>query len=709
MAAPFDWSQPQSVEDDLPFAEPAVMAVSCPSSSLCVGIDDLGNVLTSSNPTGGAGTWAVAKVRPSDSTNGFKSIACPSASLCIAADGSGNIATSTNPTGGKGAWATGYLTGGMGFGTITCPTTSLCLATGANEDDHNLAYSTNPAAGVSSWNWLDVGDGADLRGLACASPSLCIVTEEFGNVYTATNPTAGSGAWTKTSLSGNPFLGSAACPSQTLCVIGSGSGVFTSTDPTGGVSAWNAAAVGQVHRLACPSVSLCVGMQSGHTISSTNPTGGAGAWNPSGDSLSEKSPRSLSCPTTTLCLATLGPKIAYSTDPTSTASGVWTEELVDQDGTTGLLTMDCPSSTFCVAGDEMGRILTSTNPMGGPAAWDVFALVTPPPFPVAIKGVSCPSATFCAAVAGGSIYTSTTPTSAASWGKAQLGLFFTGINCPSATLCVALDASGEVFTSINPTGGVAAWQSAMVDSGAEGWSTVGGPTVACPSASLCLAISAHSGNVAVSTNPTGGAAAWSLTSLGEGPLAVACPTVHFCVTTASYPQYKMWTTTNPTGGAAAWSSSSLTSIGAASLSCPTTSFCGAAGYITAEEGYSVAVTANPAGGGSTWQGSTTNPDFHGDRRGLAIDCPSAELCLMGDSQGNLFIGTPGEEEDPPPSDGGSTPTQPTAPAATAALLPTSHSHPMKPLKCRKGFKKKKVKGKLKCVKTKARKGGKHHR
>lgn len=698
-AAPLTWSAPQPIDDQPPFRFPANLSVSCPTASLCVGIDYLGNVLTSSNPNGGAGTWTTVNIRESDWTNGFTSLACPSSSLCVAVDGSGHVATSTVPTGGKGAWTIAHVSEGLYFGSVTCPTTNLCLATGGGESDGDLAYSTDPAGGASTWHWVHVGDGVNLQGIDCASASLCVATEESGAIHTSTNPTGGAASWSETSLPGYAML-AVACPAASLCVVGTGTGVLTSSNPTGGPAAWTAAGIGQVRRLACPSASLCVGLQFDHIVSSTNPTGGVGAWNTSAATLSNSPSRSISCPTTGFCVAALGTEIARSTNPTDSGSGAWTKELIDPNGMTGLTSMACPTSGLCLVGDEFGHILTSTDPTAGPSAWNRIKLTSPMVFPPEIKGISCPSNAFCVAVGGNYIFTSTDPTSAASWTQTQIPFgYFTGVACPSAALCVAVESGGNVVTSTNPTGGPGAWQSAFVDPGAEGWSTIGGPTVACPSASLCLATNFHSGNVASSTNPTGGAAAWSLASLGEGIGGVSCPTSDFCAITDGGQQ--LWTSSNPAGPAAAWSPSKMTAIGGMALSCPSATFCAAGGYNTSEENYNVAVTSNPAGGGgTTWKGSNTHPGFHGSNHTLSVECPSTRLCLLGDPHGNLYVGTPSGEEE----GGGPTPPPPPPPSVTPPVTvppPVAKKpKPKKPLKCRKGFKKKTVQGKAKCGKVK---------
>ena len=59
--------------------------LSCPSVSLCVAVDAVGNILTSTQPTGDSSAWtATALDRPR-----ITSIACPSTRLCLAGDENG--------------------------------------------------------------------------------------------------------------------------------------------------------------------------------------------------------------------------------------------------------------------------------------------------------------------------------------------------------------------------------------------------------------------------------------------------------------------------------------------------------------------------------------------------------------------------------------------------------------------------------------------
>jgi hypothetical protein len=137
-AEPLLWSAPTLVDHQAPFGNPPILeSVSCPSASLCVAVDHDGNVVTSTDPTGGAGTWTAVNIEATFLTH----VTCPSTSLCVATDWVGNIWTSTDPTGGASAWTSAVvadsehpedLTG------ISCPTTSLCVAIDGNGDGLHL-------------------------------------------------------------------------------------------------------------------------------------------------------------------------------------------------------------------------------------------------------------------------------------------------------------------------------------------------------------------------------------------------------------------------------------------------------------------------------------------------------------------------------------------------------------------------------------------
>jgi hypothetical protein len=237
-----------------------LVSISCPSASLCVAGETAGNVVTSTDPTGGAGAWTVTKASTSGAA--INGVSCPSTSLCVAVDSGGNVVTSTNPTGGAGAWTVTDVTkpGGAILG-VSCPSTSLCVVVGKG-----VVTSTNPTGGAGAWTTSDIVGASFLGAVSCPTASLCVATAGK-EVVTSTDPTGGAGAWTVTHVV-DPGPGisvgliSVSCPTASFCVaVDYENGVVTSTDPTGGTAAWSVAHIaktGIFNAVSCASTSLCV-------------------------------------------------------------------------------------------------------------------------------------------------------------------------------------------------------------------------------------------------------------------------------------------------------------------------------------------------------------------------------------------------------------------------------------------------------------------
>jgi hypothetical protein len=158
--------------------ESDIEGVSCSLPTLCVAVDDHGNILISTNPTGGASAWTVSHVSPEP----LYQVACAGSELCFAAGDSPSPSfVSTDPTGGPSSWT---LTEGVdGTGGVSCPSSTLCVAA---DDGTNagLSESADPAAGTSSWYQGEPGNVGHrfVKGLSCASSSLCLAASE-GDVF----------------------------------------------------------------------------------------------------------------------------------------------------------------------------------------------------------------------------------------------------------------------------------------------------------------------------------------------------------------------------------------------------------------------------------------------------------------------------------------------------------------------------------------------
>lgn len=326
---------------------------------------------------------------------------------------------------------------------MSCPSTGLCLAVGGN---NAVASSTDPTGDASGWNVVYPGKGA-------------IATEPNG-------------------FFNGRQVRSVSCPSSALCVAVTFEGhVYTATDPTGAASAWSDTDTGgggsntHFSGVSCPTPSLCVAVsQDGKVATSTDPTGGAAAWSTVQLSSSLRL-RDVSCATASLCVAVGGEevggagfaegkvfsKILYSTDPTGGAAA-WTMTETPV-GSGDLFGISCVVPSLCVTGNTGGNLLVSTGPTSPAPNWALLG----EPGSVQITAVSCPTASHCLAVDNnGDVLASTDPTGgAADWtftniapyvdkeGELNPNAMF-GVSCPTVTLCAAGGAKGQVYVSANP-------------------------------------------------------------------------------------------------------------------------------------------------------------------------------------------------------------------------------------------------------------------
>jgi PASTA domain len=213
--------------------EDRLYGVSCvPGPQCVVSSIESGEVATSTNPTGGAGAWSAYSLNPEEVTTRISDLSCPSASLCVAVGDkqlSGTefipiVLTSTNPTGGAGTWNVTGATGENYMFAVSCPTTPFCVAGG---EFRHMLTTDNPAGGAGAWSPFQIdppGGGLtppSIKAMSCASASLCVAGDEHGNAIVgapAASPvnngqpvasgtpdvgqvlTCGRGAW-----SGHPF------------------------------------------------------------------------------------------------------------------------------------------------------------------------------------------------------------------------------------------------------------------------------------------------------------------------------------------------------------------------------------------------------------------------------------------------------------------------------------------------------------------------
>jgi hypothetical protein len=239
----------------------------------------------------------------------------------------------------------------------------------------------------------------------------------------------------------------------------------------------------------------------------------------------------VSCASASLCVAVdeAGHALA-STDPAAGTTASWSHEEVD--GKTTLTGISC-SGSLCVAVDHEGHVLTSTDPAAGAtASWSSREVDGKTP----LTGISCPSTSLCVAVDHeGHVLASTNPAAGAtaSWSRQEVDgkTPLTGISCPSTSLCVAVDDEGSALASSEPTGGAAAWRPSPIDLAGDLVAVSCAPAPA----GVCVAVDGE-GDVLASGDPAPPSPTWSWTpAFGEPgfPTAVSCTAAGLCLSTDS--------------------------------------------------------------------------------------------------------------------------------------------------------------------------------
>lgn len=355
MSSAAEWQRQTHIEGEAPRPNLPLLDVSCPSASFCVAVGELDTIASSTDPTGGASAWGVARptggasndchehwvppCRPPTSRR-IRGVSCPSAQLCVAVTGEGYVYSSTNPTGPGDAWRVADVDGDerdthlLG---VSCPTASLCVAvSGERFTSGKILTATDPTGGSSAWTVTQLDETLDLRGVSCGTPTLCVAVGRQGRLLVSTNPTGGAPAWTEVGTPGGPGdLQGVSCAATVLCVAGNASGnLLTSTNPLSPAS-WhgsNGGASVQVTDVSCLPSKQCLAVDNnGGVIVSTDPASPNGHWS----------------------RAPLIPFVQPASERDEPLNG--------------LFGASCPSSSFCAVAGADGQIFTSTDPFADPA------------------------------------------------------------------------------------------------------------------------------------------------------------------------------------------------------------------------------------------------------------------------------------------------------------------------------------------------------
>jgi phage-related protein len=586
-------------------------SVSCPTATFCMAVDESGNNALAWNGT----SWSrPVTIDPDGDRVELTSVSCATPAFCAAVDTLGRAITWN---GQRWSAPDEVDPHGAGLESVSCPTASFCEAVDGN--GNGLTWTGN------SWTRpVPIDDtGTGIQSVSCASASFCAAGDWGGHVVTwngahwskpklvdPTTPTAGGG------------IGSLSCPTETFCV---------GVDWNGGSVTYNGKAwkldktfdpngAEGLMEVSCTTASFCMAVDGGDDL-----IWNGHAWtSPDLIDVTGDGIESVSCGSTSSCMVVdwdgnalhwngaSWPATAISCpDQTTKSAGDCTTTGSYADPRTGVLdSVSCPTASFCAAVDGNGNALTTAGPIrpgarpAGPVNIDPIAGI--------LSSVSCPSASFCMAVDtnGYALSWNGTAWSQPTWSATspadRAGGALTSVSCPATTFCVATDGNGRVLTWHGSS-----WSAPLsVDAGGGGLTAV-----SCPSVSFCAAVDADGRAV------TWHGSSWSAPSQadrhGRGLTAVSCASASFCAAVDARGRVIRWNGT-------AWSAPRQVDPagGLTAVSCPTTSWCAAVD----QAGLAIPIAASahvvayldPDGGGLT-----------------AVSCLASRYCVATDFDGRM--------------------------------------------------------------------------
>ena len=545
-----------------------LMDVSCASPTFCMTIEQYGKIEIWNGTA-----WSAPVQVPQASY--FGSVSCVSATFCVVAgwaDHNSHIELfGFDGTNWSEFASMAYQK--RQFPRVSCPSTSFCMATGDG------SYRTYDG---TSWSAEQPFGSQYLLSLSCPSASFCVAVDRPGQIYTYDGT-----SWTgPASIAGMTSPQSASCTSASFCVaVGSGGTAAsydgTSWTVTSGLdhgyqlvsvscasstncraldiigsmisfngSSWSgpASSLGlQSAVISCAAAGTCAALDRGSYEKAVTFDGTS--WStPQRIEVQPLGATAVSCTSASFCMAADSAGYVVSYDGTN-----WGTPVLINGGHSWLNDISCATASSCIAVDDHGNAYHFDG-----SSWSSPAAVEPGQ---RLQAVSCASPSFCVAVGfdgkaatfDGSSWTTPVTVTAST---------LTSVSCPSSTLCLAADGQGmvAVFNGTNwsadrPTG------TTYLDQ------------ISCASTTFCLATGY--GQAARWDNGT-----WSRVEIVTGRhfSRLSCPSAQLCE--AAVPSDN-----NLPGGIVGWDGSGWTMpldlpFGKA-LSCPTSSFCMALGWVNA--------------------------------------------------------------------------------------------------------------------------------
>ncbi len=492
---PLSWSQPTLIAGGPPFRYVNELhAVSCPSASLCVGVDNGGGADATTDASAATPTWGPHEAM--DATRTLNSISCVAGTTtCAAVDQSGYVIVTSDAGSSNPTWSQpDLIDSGNGLNSISCASTSLCATT---DNDGNAFTSTDPFASSPTWHkQTNVDPGYNLESVSCVmsgpTTGYCVAVTSNGYAVITDDPADTSPTWTPSPAAIDAAdLTSVSCVSTTLCVaVGNNGSAVETTDPTDPAPMWSAAApidgTNTLFSVSCTSAVCAAVDDEGDVVASTTASDGPANWSwtmpqqlPSGGVLF-----GASCVSSAVCVvvgsSASGPQTFFTTTPTGTPP-TWTG--VVGNGINSIDGVSCPPGAgFCAAFDGSDRVEITDDPGAANPTWTPSAVLDSGSGAY-LAAISCADAGLCVVVDSHNreLY-STNPNAATPTWSSPVALgdgasYVYSLDCPADNLCVATDTNNDALVSQDPNSS-STWTKVSAEQGA----------LSCAGTSMCMIV-----------------------------------------------------------------------------------------------------------------------------------------------------------------------------------------------------------------------------
>ena len=680
-------------------------AVSCASATACTAVGDYinsaGARVTLAERWNGT-SWSVqATPNPAGTTDvSLSAVSCPSATACTAAgdytDSAGtdltlaeswngttwSVQATPNPAGAQGSSLSG----------ISCPSATACTAAGSYTNSAGNQLMLAERWNGTSWSVQATPNpagstGSSLSGVSCSSATACTAVGGYSNSHGTGLTLAERWNGTSWSVQATPkparasaTLGAVSCPSATACTA---IGDYTNSGSVNQLmlaESWNgttwtiqatpkpAGSTGSsLSGVSCSSATACTAV-GGYTNSAGKGVTLAERWNGTSWSV-QATPvtgggiglNGVSCSSATACTA--AGSYFDSAENVVTLAERWNgtrwsvQATPNPAGARGssLSSVTCSSATACTAVGFSGILLGQDDPLAerwNGTSWSIQATPSPAGSASGLTGVSCPTATACAAV-GFSVNATSNQTLAERWngttwsiqatpnpaGETRVSL--NAVSCPSATACTAIgdytNSAGTDLTLAERWNGTS-WsvQATPNPAGATGSSL---SAVSCPSATACTAAGSYtnSAGTQVTLAESWNGTTWTIQatpkpagSTGSSLSGVSCTSAAACTAAGSYTDSAGTTLTLAEG----WDGTSWSIQATPNPACPVGSFLNGVSCTSATACTAAGDTINGAGNAVTlaerWNGTTwtiqATPSSGLSAALNGVSCTSATAC-----------------------------------------------------------------------------------